>query len=86
MEGSMRNWPPVTIIVVNRNGLADTTERLESLQGIAYPNYETIVIDEWVLRGPRRGSPAWVGFHRSHRELGEPGIRRWLAIPVPPAA
>ena len=35
----------VTIVVVNWNGLADTTECLESLQGIAYPNYEAIVVD-----------------------------------------
>jgi len=37
--------PKVAIVIVNWNGLADTTECLESLQRIAYPNYETIVVD-----------------------------------------
>jgi hypothetical protein len=37
--------PKVTVIIINWNGLADTTECLESLRGIAYPNYRTIVVD-----------------------------------------
>jgi hypothetical protein len=41
----MKDWPKVAVVVINWNGLADTTECLESLRGIAYPNYETIVVD-----------------------------------------
>ena len=35
----------VSIIVLNWNGLEDTTECLESLQKITYPNCEVIVVD-----------------------------------------
>ena len=35
----------VAVIIINWNGLADTVECLESLRVIAYPNYETIVVD-----------------------------------------
>ena len=41
----MNRLPRVAVIIINWNGLADTTECLESLRGIAYPNYETIVVD-----------------------------------------
>ncbi len=41
----MSRLPKVAVIVINWNGLADTTECLESLQGIAYPNCETVVVD-----------------------------------------
>ena len=37
--------PKVTVVILNWNGLPDTTECLESLLGIAYPNYGTIVVD-----------------------------------------
>ncbi len=37
--------PRVAVIVLNWNGLADTSECLDSLRGIAYPNQETIVVD-----------------------------------------
>src|SRR3990170_339667 len=37
--------PRVAVVVLNWNGLADTSECLESLRAIAYPNYETIVMD-----------------------------------------
>ncbi len=37
--------PRVSIIVLNRNGWRDTTECLESLYQIAYPNYDVIVVD-----------------------------------------
>lgn len=39
------NYPKVSIIVLNWNGLDDTIECLESLKKIAYPNYEVIVVD-----------------------------------------
>lgn len=39
------NYPKVSIIILNRNGLGDTVECLESLKKITYPNYEVIVID-----------------------------------------
>jgi len=41
----MKRLPTVSIVVVNWNGLADTSECLESLRAVTYPNYHTIVID-----------------------------------------
>jgi len=41
----MKRSPKVAIVVLNWNGLADTSECLESLRTMAYPNYQTIVID-----------------------------------------
>jgi len=37
--------PTVSIILVNWNGLVHTTECLESLKRITYPNYKVIVVD-----------------------------------------
>lgn len=39
------NHARVSIITVNWNGLADTTECLESLKKVTYPDYEVIVVD-----------------------------------------
>ena len=39
------NYPKVSIIILNWNGLKDTIECLESLKKITYPNYEVIVVD-----------------------------------------
>jgi len=39
------NYPKVSIIILNWNGLADTIECLGSLKKITYPNYEVIVVD-----------------------------------------
>lgn len=39
------NFPKVAIIILNWNGWKDTTECLESLYRIAYPNYDIIVVD-----------------------------------------
>lgn len=41
----MNSSPKVAVVILNWNGLADTSECLESLRAIAYPNYETIVMD-----------------------------------------
>ena len=41
----MKDTPKVAVIVINWNGLADTSECLESVRTITYPNYQTIVID-----------------------------------------
>jgi GT2 family glycosyltransferase len=41
----LNNPPKVTVVILNWNGLADTSECLESLRAIAYPNYQTIVVD-----------------------------------------
>jgi hypothetical protein len=41
----MVSYPRVSIIILNWNGLEDTTECLESLKKITYPNYEVIVVD-----------------------------------------
>ncbi len=40
-----RNWPKVSIIVLNWNGLEDTIECLNSLAKLKYTNYEIIVVD-----------------------------------------
>ena len=42
---TMKDWPSVAVIVINWNGVADTSECLESVRSITYPSYETIVID-----------------------------------------
>ena len=39
------NYPKVSIIILNWNGLKDTIECLESLKQLTYPNYEVIVVD-----------------------------------------
>jgi len=39
------NYAKVSIIILNWNGLPDTTECLESLKKITYPTYEVIVVD-----------------------------------------
>lgn len=49
MEGllieNMKGWPKVSIIVLNWNTYELTSECLESLQEITYPNYEVILVD-----------------------------------------
>jgi GT2 family glycosyltransferase len=37
--------PKVVIVILNWNGIEDTTECLESLRVIDYPNYEVVVVD-----------------------------------------
>lgn len=37
--------PRVSVIILNWNGLSDTCACLEALRSVAYPNYETIVVD-----------------------------------------
>ena len=39
------NYPRVSTIILNWNGLEDTMACLESLRKITYPNYEVIVVD-----------------------------------------
>jgi len=39
------SYPKVAIIVLNWNGIDDTSECLESLKKITYPNYEVVVVD-----------------------------------------
>lgn len=41
------NFPFVSIITVNWNNNDDTSEMLESLRRISYPNYEVIVVDNY---------------------------------------
>src|SRR3972149_7743958 len=41
----MRTPPKVTLVVLNWNGLADTSECLDCLGAVTYPNYQTIVVD-----------------------------------------
>ena len=43
--GQQMNLPKVSAIILNWNGLEDTTECLQSLEKITYPNYEVIVVD-----------------------------------------
>ena len=42
---SMQRPPKVAVVVLNWNGLADTSECLDSLRRITYPNRQTIVVD-----------------------------------------
>ena len=42
---SMQRPPKVTLVVLNWNGLADTSQCLDSLRRITYPSLETIVVD-----------------------------------------
>jgi len=44
-RGAIMNQPKVSIIILNWNGLEDTTECLESLKQITYSNYKVIVVD-----------------------------------------
>jgi len=39
------NYPKVSIIILNWNGLEDAIECLESLKKITYPSYDVIVVD-----------------------------------------
>jgi GT2 family glycosyltransferase len=39
------NYPRVSIIILNWNGLEDTIECLESLKRITYSNYGVILVD-----------------------------------------
>jgi len=41
----MTEYPKVSIVMLNWNGIADTIECIESLKKITYPQYEIIVID-----------------------------------------
>ena len=41
----MPDAPPVTVIVLNWNGLADTRECLESLKSVSYPAMKIVVVD-----------------------------------------
>lgn len=41
----MPTHPLVTIVILNWNGLADTTQCLQSLQAVTYPNFRVVVID-----------------------------------------
>ena len=43
--------PLVEIIVLNWNGLSDTVNCLTSLQGLDYPNYSVIVVDNGSVDG-----------------------------------
>ena len=38
-------WPPVSVIVVNYNGLAFLDSCLESLMAVDYPNFEILLVD-----------------------------------------
>jgi hypothetical protein len=41
----MKDRPKVTLVVLNWNGLADTSECLDALRAVTYPDYQTIVVD-----------------------------------------
>ncbi len=45
MLGLPQDWPKVAIVILNWNGWQDTLECLESIEKIAYPNYEVILVD-----------------------------------------
>lgn len=41
----MENYPKISIVILNWNGLKDTINCLQSLKKITYPNYEVILVD-----------------------------------------
>jgi GT2 family glycosyltransferase len=41
----MKNVPKVVIIILNWNGKKDTTECLESMKQVKYPNYDVLLVD-----------------------------------------
>src|SRR3972149_5056297 len=41
----MRTPPKVAVVILNWNGLADTSECLDCLGAVTYPNFQTIVVD-----------------------------------------
>jgi len=45
MMDSAQQHPKISVIILNWNGLEHTTECLQSLKKISYPNYEIIVVD-----------------------------------------
>jgi len=53
------NFPKVAIIILNWNGWQDTSECLESLQRITYPNYQAIVVDNGSSDGSIEKIKAW---------------------------
>lgn len=48
------NYPKVSIIIVNWNGLKDTIECLESLEKLAYQNFEMILVDNGSTDGSQK--------------------------------
>lgn len=47
----MKNWPKVSVVVLNYNGLSDTINCLKSLEKCTYPNMEIIVLDNGSKEG-----------------------------------
>lgn len=41
----MQNYPKVSVIIINWNGVNDTIDCLESLKKITYPNFDVVVVD-----------------------------------------
>lgn len=41
----MKDWPKVSVVVLNWNGVADTCDCLDSLRACSYPDLATIVVD-----------------------------------------
>ena len=41
-----REWPKISVIVCSYNGSKTIEETLSAIEGLAYPNYETIVVDD----------------------------------------
>jgi len=44
-SGGMENWPRVSVVILNYNGLTDTINCLKSLDKCTYPNLEIILLD-----------------------------------------
>jgi glycosyltransferase involved in cell wall biosynthesis len=45
-ENSGRRWPRISVVICTRNGQRYLPETLSALEGIDYPNYEVIVVDD----------------------------------------
>lgn len=52
MEKQNFSWPLVSIVTVNYNGVAVTSELLSSLRRLSYPDYEIIVVDNGSKENP----------------------------------
>ncbi len=45
LEKTTKDWPRVSVIMLNWNSIEDTRECLESFKKVTYPNYDIIVVD-----------------------------------------
>ncbi|WP_158607130.1 glycosyltransferase family 2 protein [Pontibacter oryzae] len=71
----VREWPMVSIISINYNGLQYTLQLLESLEQVSYPNFEVIIVDNASHEDPSEIERSYphVKLLRSKENLGFAG-------------